>query len=74
MRAQVYADPPSRLRAQKAVDAVAVALRGCPDIQVDDAGIYSEEEITIDDLRLLKRWDWDWISLDDPDGALPPSE
>lgn len=74
MRVQVYGDPPSRLRAQRAVDAVAVALRDCPDIQVDDAGVYSEEEITIDDLRLLKRWDWDWISLDDPDGALPPSE
>jgi hypothetical protein len=74
MRVQDYADPPARLRAQKAIDAVAGALRACPDIQLEDANVYSEEEITIDDLRFLKRWDWDWISLDDPDGELPPAE
>jgi hypothetical protein len=74
MLVQVHADPPSRLRAQKAVDAVAVALRGCPGIQVDDAGVFSEDEISLDDLRWLKRWDWDWISLEDPDSPLPPAE
>src|SRR6266540_14991 len=59
MRVHAYSDPPSRLRAQKAIDAIAVALRDLPGIQLDDAGIYSEDEITLDDIRLLKRWDWD---------------
>lgn len=74
MRVRVYSDPRSRLCAQTAVDAIAVALGDCPGIQLDEAGVYSEEEISLDDIRLLKRWDWDWISPDDPDALLPPSE
>jgi hypothetical protein len=53
--------------------AVERALNECSGIQVVDGSLVAETEITLYDLRLLRRWDYDFLSYrdDDPQGIAP---
>ncbi|EAQ82794.1 hypothetical protein DSM3645_10352 [Blastopirellula marina DSM 3645] len=62
-----YASSSSRKAAQLLVDQVESRLSGCEGVTVEIACLKPEAEITLSDLRLLKRWDFDYLSLRDPD-------
>lgn len=49
-----------------------VALDGCDGISVIDCSLRSERELSLSDLRELRRWDYDSLSIRDEDSLLPP--
>tara|TARA_R110002073_G_scaffold245043_3_gene407286 strand:- start:8196 stop:8828 length:633 start_codon:yes stop_codon:yes gene_type:complete len=63
-----------RTKCNKALDGIVAAINGCEGINVYDHEAVSEEDFSLDDLRLMKRWDWDHVSLKpDPVHAIAPS-
>ena len=63
-----YAEPSKRELAQEALDGTAARLAGCAGIDVVEVLLLSESELSLDDIRLLKRWDaFDDISISDGD-------
>ncbi len=73
MKCEKYENATLREDAQGAVDKVGVEIDNCEGIEVLDSSLVSEAEISIDDLRLLKRWDYDSLSFskDTPDEIAP---
>jgi hypothetical protein len=68
-----YGDQAGREQAQQAVDRIAAHLQECDGVEVQDSALVSEAEISLDDLRLLKRWDYyEPISRAEPEGLLAP--
>lgn len=63
MKSGDYEDSEKRRTAQELVDAIEAALSGCDGIEIKDVHLKSEQQVTLDDLRLLKRWDYDSLSL-----------
>jgi hypothetical protein len=61
MLSEDHADPAKRTLAQQALDGAMARLAQCEGIDVDEAILLSEADLSLDDIRLLKRWD----SLDD---------
>lgn len=57
-----YADPALRAQAQECVDGLAGLLGGCDNIDVRDSALVAEDQLTLDDLSRVKRWDWDWMT------------
>lgn len=69
-----FDDPRTREEVTKLLDKVVAAIDGCDGITVYDHEVVSEGKFSLDDLRLMKRWDWDHISLKpDPAHDLAPS-
>jgi len=61
MLSEDHADPAKRTLAQQALDGAMARLTQCDGIDVEEAILLSEADLSLDDIRLLKRWD----SLDD---------
>lgn len=66
MTVEDYEDPDRRTKADHCLQELEGLLGGCPGIEVLEATLVSEGNITLDDLRVLKRWDFDWLSV--PEG------
>lgn len=59
-----FAVPERRLAAQRALDGLVAALAACDGIEVVDDALVSEAEITLDEVRAMKRWSvYDSLSL-----------
>ena len=52
-----YLDRAKRTRAQEALDGAMALLGRCAGIDVDEWALLSEADLSLDDVRLLKRWD-----------------
>ncbi len=63
MRVEDYALPTRRKEAQEVLDKVEAALASCEGINVNESVLKSEADISIDELRKLKRWDFDDLSV-----------
>ena len=63
MHEDMYHIATTRNEAQALLDAVETALDACDGIEVQESSLRSEEGISLGDLRLLKRWDLDYLSL-----------
>lgn len=50
-------------KSQKALDAVAALVESADGIQLTDHHLLSEQEVSLDDLRYLRRWDYDSLTL-----------
>ena len=69
-----FQDKQLRLRAMELLNKLEAALGECDGIEVKESHLVSEAEVSIDDLRGLKRWDFDSISLrKEPVESLPQS-
>lgn len=56
------------------VDAVAKTMGGCTGVAVIDAKLVSESSFTLDDMRMMQRWDFDFRSRSgQPGGEIVPS-
>lgn len=62
MPSDLFANAASRSKAQSVVDSLKGLLRGCNGIKVIDASLKSEGQVTLDDLRHLKRFTSDYLS------------
>ncbi|BAY10409.1 hypothetical protein [Calothrix sp. NIES-2098] len=73
MHSTTYENTDLREEAQKTIDYLASRLDSCAGIEVLDSLVVSEAGISIDDLRILKRWDYDYLSFgaDTPDEISP---
>ncbi|MCB9654429.1 MAG: hypothetical protein H6729_09915 [Deltaproteobacteria bacterium] len=63
-----------RTKAQSAFDAVVAALNKCSGIEVDEDRLIPEAEMTLEELRIWRRWDHDSLSLRDQEGSVLPVE
>lgn len=68
---EVLEDDEREKRVIGVVSEVRKLLAQCPGITIEDADVASEAEITLQDLRHLVRWDFDYLSPED-DG--PPTQ
>lgn len=71
MRASEFADDPTRIKVSEAIGRVAASLKKCKGIDVLNHEILPETGVSLEDLRYLKRWDLDYLSLREGDD-LPP--
>jgi hypothetical protein len=62
MGAEEYADPVLRRAAQRAIDTLEQKFSACAGIKVLDVTLASEEDVSLADLRLMKRLDFDYMS------------
>ena len=73
MPVEAFEHSKSRRQAQTCFDEVAAAMTDCDGIIVSEHILVSEGDFTLDELRQLKRWDWDDLSLrEEPSGELAP--
>lgn len=63
MRVQDFEKPDRREVAQRILDLLESSLGSCDGIEIDECELVSEQDLTIDHLRLWKRWDFDVLSL-----------
>jgi hypothetical protein len=64
MRAERYGVAERRISAQQAMDSLAAMLSRCVGIEVADWSLVSEAEISLHDVRVMKRWSpFDTLSL-----------
>ena len=63
MRVDDYGVPERRESVQELLDKVEAALADCDGIEVKESCLKSEKEISIDDRRILKRWDFDDLTI-----------
>ncbi len=64
-----------RTAAQGLVDKIEEAFDSCDGIEVAEAELQSEADVSLSDLRKLKRWDFDDLTLrGEGHSALPPSD
>lgn len=63
MRVEDFDVPGKRTEAQQLLDKVEAALGECTDIDVKVSVLKSEADISLDDLRKLKRWDFDDLTF-----------
>lgn len=62
MKVEDFEQPDKRVVCQKAVDALAAAMNDCPGIEVTEHQLKSEAEVSLDEIRFLQRWDYDYLS------------
>ena len=74
MRRADYQDSQNRADAQALLGRIEAELDDCEGVSVGTAELRSEGNISLDDLRLLRRWDFDDMSLrsESPSSSLPP--
>lgn len=72
MQCETFKNPVLRQEAQSVIDLLESELE-CPGIEVKETLLVSEADVSIDDLRFLKRWDYDHLSFrgDTPDEIAP---
>jgi hypothetical protein len=63
MTVEDFGDPEHRTAAVHCLQELEALLDACPGIEVLEARLVSEAEFTLDDLRRLRRWDFDWLSV-----------
>jgi len=63
MRLENFDVPEKRTEAQKLLDKVEAALATCTGIDVKESVLKSEADISLDELRRLKRWDFDDLTF-----------
>lgn len=74
MEVEDHDDLAKRKTCTALLDKVVTAINECDGIDVYDHRVVSEAEFSLDDLRLMKRWDWDHISLkQDPAESMAPN-
>jgi len=74
MRVADFEDNNKRETAQTALDKIAAKLADCVDVEVKEWELVSEQDISLDDLHFLKRWDYDSLSYQgNPPGSQAPS-
>jgi hypothetical protein len=62
MSTDEFGDPESRERAQQALDVMEEKLQGCGGVEIVDAGLVSEADVSLADFRLMERFDYDYLS------------
>lgn len=73
MTTDQYAEPELRRKAQVLVDQVAAFLDGCIGVRVEDSEVRPESAVSLDDIRVLKRWDVEYLSFrTTPGGSMSP--
>ncbi len=73
MEVETWSDHRIRGEMSSLLGDIATALNRCDGIEVDDFQLLSEADLSLADIRLLRRWDYDYLSYrDTPGGALPP--
>jgi hypothetical protein len=63
MTVEDFGQPERRTKAENCLQELEGLLGDCAGIEVLEAELVSEAEVTLDDLRVLKRWDFDWLSV-----------
>jgi hypothetical protein len=63
MRVEDFDVPEKRKQAQELLDKIEAALGDCDGVEVLESNLRSEDEITLDDRRRLKRWDFDDLTV-----------
>lgn len=58
-----FRDPKRRESAEMLRDAIEAAVGSCDGIDIKEASLRSEQDVTMDHLRTYKRWDYDDLSL-----------
>lgn len=73
MQLEAYKNTDLHRKSQETIDIISAKLSQCEGIDVIESYVVSEAEVTVDDLRLLKRWDYDYLSYsaDTPDEIAP---
>jgi hypothetical protein len=73
MSTDSFNEPEARQVCQQLLNKIETELDKCAGIRVMESELRSEAEISLDDLALLKRWDWEYLSLrnDPPEPAAP---
>lgn len=73
MQCNTFENPVLRQEAQSIIDLWESELCECPGIEVKESSLVSEADVSIDDLRILKRWDYDHLSFsgDTPEEIAP---
>jgi hypothetical protein len=66
-----WADAGIRSEMESVIAQIATAIDGCEGVEVENFELRSEDNITLADLRFLRRWDYDYLSYRDPDATLP---
>lgn len=75
MREADHEHAEDRLKCQHALNDVMGAIQDrCPGISVLDAVLVSESDVTLADLRVLSRWDYDSLSLRNEPPEAPPAD
>ena len=75
MREQDFENPDKRKKAMKLLGTIESEIDGCEGISIEEAELKSESEISISDIRLMKRWDIynDLTLRDEGQDAIPPT-
>jgi hypothetical protein len=63
MRVEDFDVPEKRKEAQKVLDKVEAALAVCDGIDIKESALRSEAAISLDEVRKLKRWDFDDLTV-----------
>jgi len=72
MEIDAWENTDARQEMASLVDDLALAINHCEGIDVENHEIRSEEDISLADIRVLRRWDYDYLSYrESPEGVLP---
>lgn len=72
IREPISNDEHRKAKAHGSLMQIAAVLEKCKGIIVEDTMLLSESEMTLDDIRSMHRWDFDYLSLrQEPAGDLP---
>ena len=75
MRVEDFGLPEKRSGAQEVLDKIEDALDECDGIDIKESAIRSEADISLDEMRKLKRWDFDDLTVRGASFAdMPPEE
>ncbi|HEX7027496.1 MAG TPA: hypothetical protein VF268_09660 [Gammaproteobacteria bacterium] len=66
-----YENPEDRKIAIQVIQDVAAAIHSCEGIEVYLNEVVSEGDFTLSEMRMLKRWNWDYLSFRMPEGPMP---
>ena len=64
MTTDEFSDAERRERAQQALDAMEERLQSCTGIEIVEASLVSEADVSLDDLRQMERFDFDYLSTE----------
>jgi hypothetical protein len=75
MLANDFAHEESKQKVNGSIDMIATEINACEGIDVIDHGVKSEDEVTLTDLRMLKKWNYDYFSFrEKPGGEFSPDQ
>jgi hypothetical protein len=74
MRRETYSNQTYRAKAQEAIDQIGALLDGLELVEVLETELRPEASISLDDLRYIRRWDFDDLSVrQTPHGDISPA-